>query len=293
MSVLIDQNTKIIVQGITGKQGRFHAARMKEYNAQIIGGVSPGRGGTFVEGLPVYDTVMEVCAENKVDASMVLVRPEFVYDSVVEAIDNNIPLIVVITEHVPVLDTIKLVSLAKQKSSRIIGPNTIGIICPGKSKVGIMPGYIYSKGNVGIISRSGTLTHEVASNLTYRGIGQSTCIGIGGDPILGTTFAEALDLFKHDPETEAIVLIGEIGGGAEEEAAEYLEKGYPKPIISYIAGQTAPQEKKMGHAGAIVAKGIGSAEGKIKKLRSVGVKTVTVLDEVLDEVVKVLRNGGV
>lgn len=288
MAILVNEDTRVIIQGITGKQGSYHAARMLEYNVKLVGGVVPGRGGRQVEGVPVFDTVAEACAATRVDASLVLVPPPFVLEAAAEAIDCGIPLVVVITEHVPVQDSMRLVALARQRGVRVVGPNTIGVISPGKSKVGIMPGYIYSPGPVGIVSRSGTLTHEVASNLTFRGIGQSTCVGIGGDPIVGTTFVEVLELFRDDPETEAVVLIGEIGGGAEEEAAEYLRAGYPKPVVAFIAGQTAPPEKRMGHAGAIVQGSTDTAAAKMQRLREAGVRVASTLDGVLDEVKAVL-----
>ncbi|MEW6545720.1 MAG: succinate--CoA ligase subunit alpha [Bacillota bacterium] len=290
MAILVNQDTHVIIQGITGTQGSYHAARMLEYNVKLVGGVVPGRGGRQVEGVPVFDTVAEACAAARVDASLVLVPPPFVLEAAAEAIECGIPLVVVITEHVPVLDSMRLVALARQRGVRVVGPNTIGVISPGKSKVGIMPGYIYSPGPVGIVSRSGTLTHEVASNLTFRGIGQSTCVGIGGDPIVGTTFVEVLELFRHDPETEAVVLIGEIGGGAEEEAAEYLRAGYPKPVLAFIAGQTAPPEKRMGHAGAIVQGSSGTAAAKMQRLKEAGVRVASTLDGILDEVKAVLSH---
>lgn len=284
MSILINEQTHVIIQGITGKQGSYHAARMLEYHVHLVAGVTPGRGGQVVEGVPVYDMVAEACANHQVDASLVLVPPPAVLDAVAEAIDAGIPLIVVIAEHVPVMDTMRIVAMARERGVRIVGPNTIGVISPGRSKVGIMPGYIYSRGPVGIVSRSGTLTHEISSNLTFRGIGQSTCIGIGGDPIVGTNFVDVLEMFREDPETEVVVMIGEIGGGAEEQAAEYLKRGYPKPVLAFIAGQTAPPEKRMGHAGAIVQGGSGTAAAKMQVLTEAGVRVFPMLDQILDEV---------
>lgn len=291
MAILVDERTRVIIQGITGKQGSYHAARMREYNVQLVGGVVPGRGGQQVEGVPVYDTVAEACAASPVDASVILVPPAFVLQAAVEAIDSGIPLLAVITEHVPVLDSVRLVSMARQRGVRVVGPNTIGVISPGKTKVGIMPGYIYSPGPVGIVSRSGTLTHEVASNLSFRGIGQSTCLDIGGDPVVGMSFVEVLELFRQDPETEVVVLIGEIGGGAEEEAAAHLRAGYPKPVVAFIAGQTAPPEKRMGHAGAIVQGNSGTAAAKMERLREAGARVVSDLDQVLNEVQTIVLGG--
>ncbi len=290
MSILINEQTNVIIQGITGKQGSYHAARMREYDVNLVAGTAPGRGGREVEGVPVYDTVAEACAAHRVDASLILVPPPGVLNAAAEAIEAGIPLLVVIAEHVPVMDTMRMVAMAREKGVRIVGPNTIGVISPGRTKVGIMPGYIYSRGPVGIVSRSGTLTHEISSNLTYRGIGQSTCVGIGGDPIVGTNFVDVLELFRNDPETEVVVMIGEIGGGGEEQAAEYLKKGYPKPVLAFIAGQTAPPEKRMGHAGAIVQGTSGTAASKMKLLTEAGVKVFPMLDQILDEVKSLL--GG-
>jgi len=285
MAILINEDIRVIIQGITGKQGTYHALRMKEYNVNVVGGVSPGKGGQTVHGVKVYDTVAAVKKEHQVDASMIMVPPAGVLGAVVEAIENNISLIVIITEFVPVHDCLVIRSMARKAGVRVIGPNTIGVISPGKSKVGIMPGYIYSEGGVGIISRSGTLTHEISSNLTYKGIGQSTCVCIGGDPVKGTDFLDVLELFRDDDQTETVVMIGEIGGAGEELAARYvIENGYPKKIVAFIAGQTAPAGKKMGHAGAIVSEGFGTAESKIKSLGEAGITVVRTLDELLEAV---------
>lgn len=282
MSVLVHPNTQVIIQGATGKQGLYHTQRMLEYNVSLVGGVTPGKGGQKVHGVPVFDTVKEVRSHFQADASMILVPPAGVLGAAVEAIENQIPLIVIIAEFVPLHDSLIIKSMALKKGVRVIGPNTIGVISPGKSKVGIMPGYIYSEGNVGIISRSGTLTHEVSSNLTYKGIGQSTCICIGGDPVKGTDFVDALKLFREDDQTEAVIMIGEIGGAGEELAAKYVkENGYPKKIAAFIAGQTAPAGKRMGHAGAIVSRGFGTTESKIKNLREAGITIAKTLDELL------------
>lgn len=282
MAVLVQPNTQVIIQGATGKQGMYHTQKMLEYNVNLVAGVTPGKGGQNVCGVPVFDTIRDVKKHFHVDASMILVPPAGVLAGAVEAIENEIPLIVIITEFVPVHDSLIIKSMADQKSIRVIGPNTIGIISPGKSKVGIMPGYIYSEGNVGIISRSGTLTHEVSSNLTYKGKGQSTCVCIGGDPVKGTDFVDALKLFREDDQTETVIMIGEIGGAGEELAAKYvMESGYPKKIVAFIAGQTAPEGKRMGHAGAIVTQGFGTAESKIRSLSEVGITVVRTLDELL------------
>lgn len=290
MSILVDGKTKVLIQGITGKQGSYHTDRMLEYNMKVAAGVSPGKGGRIVSGVPVYNTVAEAVAAHEVDASLILVPPPFVLAAATEAVQAGIPLVVLVTEHVPVHDTMRIHELAKAKGVRLVGPNTIGVISPGKGKVGIMPGYIYSPGRAGIISRSGTLTHEISSNLTYRGIGQSTCIGIGGDLVIGMDFVDALDLFQDDGETDVIVMIGEIGGVAEEVAADYIRKtAYPKKIVAFIAGLTAPEGKKMGHAGAIVNGGMGLAASKVEALQNSGVKVAKTLDDVLLYVEKSLR----
>ncbi|MDK2887969.1 MAG: succinyl-CoA synthetase alpha subunit [Thermoanaerobacter sp.] len=284
MSVLVDENTKVVIQGITGKHGSHHTKLMLEYNAKVLAGVTPGKGGSEVYGVPVYDTVKEALEQHPdINASLIMVPPPGVLSAAEEAIENGIPLVVIVTEHVPVHDTLKIKWLAKEYGTIVIGPNTIGIISPGKSKVGIMPGYIYSQGNIGVISRSGTMTHEISSNLTYNGIGQSTCIGIGGDPVNGLTAVEALELFKDDDETKAIVLIGEIGGSNEELVAEYIEKtNYPKQVYAFIGGQLAPQGKRMGHAGAIVQKGKGTAASKMERLKKAGVKVAKTMDELVN-----------
>lgn len=290
MAILINKGTSVMIQGITGSQGSLHAKYMLEYGVNLVCGVTPGKGGSQVHGVPVFDTVAEALENAKAEATMILVPPMGVKDSAVEAIESGIKTVVVITEHVPVLDTIYIRQIALQYGADVVGPNTIGLISPGKSKVGIMPGFLYSEGPVGIISRSGTLTHEMASTLSLKGIGQSTCVGIGGDPVPGMGFVDALKKFKHDDETKVIVMIGEIGGTGEEMAAQYVEQnGYPKPIITFIAGQTAPPEKKMGHAGAIVSGNMGSAKSKYEALRKANVITAKTFGEVVEEVEKVLN----
>ena len=284
MSIIVNKETKFIIQGITGKQGQIHARLCLEYGCNLVGGVTPGKGGLTVEGLPVFNSVEEaVDACGIIDASMVLVPPFGVKDSAIEAMDAGIKTVIPITEYVPVRDTLAMRECAREVGATIVGPNTIGVISPGKSKIGIMPGFLYSEGNVGIVSRSGTLTHEVASCLSCRGVGQSTCVGIGGDPVPGSSFTDILKMFRDDEETRCVILIGEIGGAGEEMAAEYLKEAkYPKPIFAFIAGSTAPAAKKMGHAGAIVAGNSGTAESKRNALEAAGVKTATTLEELLD-----------
>ena len=284
MAILINADTRVIIQGATGKQGRYHTLRMLEYNVKLVGGVTPGKGGQQVHGVPVYDTVAEAKKEHHIDASMIMVPPVGVLDAALEAIENKIPLVVVITEFVPFHDTLILKSMAGKEGVRVrvVGPNTIGIIAPGQSKVGIMPGDIYSEGNVGIISRSGTLTHEIATNLTDKGIGQSTCVGIGGDLIRGLDFVDVLKLLEEDQQTEVVIMIGEIGGAGEEIAAKYIKEiRYPKKIIAFISDHTAPTEKRMGHAGAIVTKDAGTAKSKSQSLSEAGVIVVKTLGEIV------------
>lgn len=274
MSILVDKKTRLVVQGITGKEGSFHALACREYGTAVVGGVTPGKGGSRHEGVPVFDTVRESVAMEGANASLIFVPPAFAADAILEAIDAGVPLVVCITEGIPTLDMVRVARFLRGSGTRLIGPNCPGIISPGKAKVGIMPGKIHKRGRIGVVSRSGTLTYEAVGQLTRLGLGQSTCVGIGGDPIIGTTFVDCLALFEADRATDAILLIGEIGGTAEEEAAEYVKHHVSKPVIGYIAGQTAPAGRRMGHAGAIISGGKGTASEKIAALRRAGVTVV-------------------
>lgn len=271
MSILVDENSRVVVQGITGQEGRFHTKQMLDYKTAVVAGVTPGKGGQEVEGVPVFNTVRDAVEKEGANVSCIFVPPSFAADAIVEATAAGIKVIVCITEGIPILDMVKVGNYIKDKDVVLIGPNCPGIISPGKTKVGIMPAPIHRQGEIGVISRSGTLTYEVVYQLTGAGFGQSTCIGIGGDPIVGTTFIDHLKRYKEDPETKGVVLIGEIGGTAEEEAAEYIRKNFNKPVIAFIAGQTAPPGKRMGHAGAIISGGQGKAEDKIKALQAGGI----------------------
>ena len=291
MSVLIDNNTKLLVQGITGSQGMLHTRGCRDYGTNIVAGVTPGKGGQDFEGVPIYNTVQEAVKATGANASMILVPPPFAADAIMEAADAEIPLIVAITEGVPVLDMVSAVSFVYQKGSRLIGPNCPGIITPGQIKIGIMPGSIHKTGPVGVVSRSGTLTYEAVGQLTRVGLGQSTCIGIGGDPVNGTNFIDCLKLFQEDPQTEAIVMIGEIGGDAEEQAAAYAKDNVSKPIVSFIAGQTAPPGRRMGHAGAIISGGHGTAAEKMNALEAAGIHVVETPAEIGEKMLEVLGLG--
>jgi succinyl-CoA synthetase alpha subunit len=273
MGIIINGSTRAIVQGITGTQGSLHTRLMLEYGTRIVAGVTPGKGGTEIHGVPVYDTAEETREKHRPNASIIFVPAAFAAEAAVEALDNGIKTIVIITEHIPIRDSIEMVAYARQANATIVGPNTPGIITPGKCKLGIMPHHIFKLGSVGIVSRSGTLTYEIAASLTKKQMGQSTCLGVGGDPITGLNFIDALELFKEDPQTQAIALIGEIGGNIEELTAEYIKReNYPKPVVAYIAGRSAPQEKRMGHAGAIIMGRAGTAGNKIEAFESAGVK---------------------
>ncbi|MEQ9617638.1 MAG: succinate--CoA ligase subunit alpha [Deltaproteobacteria bacterium] len=272
MSILVNKDSKVVVQGITGSAGLFHATQCREYGTNVVGGVTPGKGGTEVEGFPVFDTVTDAVDKTGADTSLIFVPAPFAMDSMIEAVDAGIELVICITEGIPTQDMIKVKKFTEGRNSRLIGPNCPGVITPGEAKVGIMPGYIHTPGRIGIISRSGTLTYEAVWQLSNLGIGQSTCVGIGGDPIIGTTFIDALSMFEEDEDTDAVVMIGEIGGSAEEEAAEFIKEKLSKPVVAFIAGATAPKGKRMGHAGAIISGSSGSAEDKVAALERAGVR---------------------
>lgn len=289
MSVYIDANTSVMVQGITGKQGSFHTAQMLAYGTKVVAGVSPGKGGQEVSGVPVYNTAKAACANHKIDASIIFVPAPFAADAALEALDAGIKLLVIITEHVPLLDAMKVMSEADRRGALIVGPNTFGLVASGKCKIGIMPNNFFKKGNIGVVSRSGTLCYEIVGNLLEEGLGTSTVVGLGGDRIVGLSFVDVLEKFENDEETEAVVLIGEIGGNAEEEAARYIEN-MKTPVIAYLAGKSAPEGKRMGHAGAIIEKGVGTFASKVQALSKAGVPVADLPFEVPDLVKKVLGN---
>ncbi len=274
MSILVDKKTKVVVQGITGNEGLFHTRQMVEYGTKVVAGMTPGKGGQKIDGIPVFNTVMEAVKKTGANASAIFVPPAFAADAILEAADAGVSIIVCLTEGIPTLDMMTVKKVLKEKGLRLIGPNTPGIISPGKCKIGVMAGYIHKPGKVGIISRSGTLTYEVVDQLTKKGIGQSTCVCIGGDQIIGLNYVDLFDLFEKDPQTKAVIMIGEIGGTAEEEAAQFIKKNVSKPVVAFIAGLTAPPGRRMGHAGAIIAGGKGTAKEKMEVLEKAGVKVV-------------------
>lgn len=282
MSIIVDNDTKVVIQGITGYQGSYHSGAMKEFGTKVVAGVRPGKAGTDVNGIPVFDSVSDAVSREGANTSCIFVPAPSCKDAALEAIDAGISTMVIVTEHLPVMDAIHIVSAGRAKGMRIIGPNCPGIASPGKAKVGILPNKIFRKGSVGVVSKSGTLTYEIVNAISERGIGQSTCVGIGGDRVTGTSFIDILSLFEKDRATKKIVLVGEIGGTAEEEAAEFIKESIHKPVVAYVAGRTAPPGKRMGHAGAIIARGRGTAESKIKALEAAGVKVANIPTDVPD-----------
>jgi len=289
LGIIIGKNTRAIVQGITGTQGSFHTELMREYGTKIVAGVTPGKGGTQIQGVPVYDTVEEAKEKHPANTSIIFVPAPFAADAALEALENGIKTVVIITEHIPIRDAVNVMAYAKDANATIIGPNTPGIITPRESKLGIMPAHVFKPGNIGMVSRSGTLTYEIAAGLTRKNLGQSTCLGLGGDPITGLNFIDALKMFEKDLQTKAIVLIGEIGGNLEELAAEYVAKDkYPKPVVAFIAGRSAPPGKRMGHAGAIVIGKAGTAESKIEKFKNAGVKVAEKPSDVAELLIKLV-----
>ncbi len=292
MSVLIDQDTRVVVQGITGHQGMTHSRLMRAFGAKVVAGVTPGKGGTEVDGVPVFDSVQEAVDRTQANASCIFVPAPGARDALIESVDAGVRLATVVTEHIPFHDMLIMYHYASAKGARIIGPNCPGIAAPGKSKVGIIPNVVFRPGRVGVISRSGTLTYEIVNGITEHGLGQSTCIGLGGDPVVGTTFVDALPIFEADPDTDLLVLVGEIGGTAEEDAAEYLRHKFSKPVIAYIAGRAAPPGKRMGHAGAIITRGKGTADSKVAALEAAGARVARFPYEVPDLVAETLKTRG-
>jgi succinyl-CoA synthetase alpha subunit len=286
MAILVDRNTRVLIQGITGRQGREAVEKAKDYPTQLVAGVSPGKGGEKVNDTPVFETVEQAVKETGADASMVLVPAPFAADAIMEAVDAGIRVIVCITEGVPVRDMLQVKQFMKNKDSILIGPNCPGVLTPGQCHIGVMPTFVASPGQVGVVSRSGTLTYETISSLTKENIGQSTCVGIGGDPVCGSTFADILQMFEKDPDTKAVIMLGEIGGSAEEEAAAFVKEHFSKPVVAFIAGQAAPPGKRMGHAGAIISRGRGSAAEKIEALKSAGIKVATIPIEIPQLIIK-------
>lgn len=292
MSVFVNKDTKVIVQGITGSTALFHTEQMLEYGTKIVGGVTPGKGGQEVAGVPVFNTVAEAVKETGANASVIYVPAPFAADAIMEAVDAELDLVICITEHIPVLDMVKVVRYMEGKKTRLVGPNCPGVITPEECKIGIMPGYIHKKGHVGVVSRSGTLTYEAVHQLSQEGIGQSTAVGIGGDPVNGTDFIDVLKAFNEDPETEAVIMIGEIGGTAEEEAAEWVKANMTKPVVGFIGGRTAPPGKRMGHAGAIISGGKGTADEKIRVMNECGIKVADTPAVIGETLIGVLKEKG-
>lgn len=292
MTVLVDQGTRVVVQGITGHQGAVHARQMKEFGTQVVAGVTPGKGGTALDGIPVFDAVRDAVEDAKANASCIFVPAPFAKDALLEAVDAGIRLCVVVTEHIPFHDMLVMYHYARSRGARIIGPNCPGIAAPGRAKVGIIPNVVFRPGRVGVISRSGTLTYEIVNGIKEHGLGQSTCIGLGGDPVVGTSFVDALPLFQDDPETDLVVLVGEIGGTAEEEAAEYLHRSFSKPVVAYIAGRSAPPGKRMGHAGAIITRGRGTAGSKVAALEKAGARVARFPYEVPELVAEIAARAA-
>ena len=289
MSILVNKNTRVICQGITGEQGTFHTKQMVAYGTKMVGGVTPGKGGTKVDSIPVFDTVDEAVRKTKANASVIYVPAAFAADAIMEAVDAGIELVVCITEGIPVLDMVKVKRFMDGRKSRLIGPNCPGVITPDECKIGIMPGHIHKKGRVGVVSKSGTLTYEAVDQLTRLGSGQSTCVGIGGDPINGTNFIDVLEMFEKDKGTDAVIMIGEIGGTAEEEAAEFVKRNVKKPVVGYIAGVTAPKGKRMGHAGAIISGGKGTAEEKFEAMMKAGIKVTKTPADIGKTIMELLK----
>ena len=292
MSIYIDKNTKVVVQGITGGTAKFHTQQMLEYGTKIVAGVTPGKGGTEVDGVPVFNTMEEAVKETGANVSVIYVPAPFAADAIMEAVDAELDMAICITEHIPVLDMVKVVRYMEGKKTRLVGPNCPGVITPEECKIGIMPGYIHTKGHVGVISRSGTLTYEAVHQLSEAGIGQTTAVGIGGDPVNGTNFIDVLKEFNEDEDTYAVVMIGEIGGTAEEEAAEWIKANMKKPVVGFIGGQTAPPGKRMGHAGAIISGGKGTADEKIKALNNAGVEVAETPSVIGETLIKVIKEKG-